>query len=530
MGGCVSLLEPLVALHTVGTSFFQLAQTLLVYNRTLELSGGLSDNDTDAAHDQAQTLSMRFFLLQNIIITVCALLSMVPTTRLAVLYGERARLLCPLLGSLLGMGALLAVLLLRLPLEVLYAGAALHGLSGGSPGFWSAVVALASLQSDRGRRTLKINTVDFCAGAAGVLGGLLSGYVYRLGVGGQAGQGEQSGVVLVATAMALVATSILYSTFLLSYPQHHPPPLRKQTDNPHHPPSSSPPQKVDNPRQALLPKHPPSPPPSPQKVDNPRQALLPKHPPSPPPPPQKVDNPRQALLPKHPPSPPPQHADNNSHQPPLLLLHRQSPGRHPSSSPRAAVVLVALALVLYAVGMHGAESTLTLYVLKPPLSWDSVWAGYGSAATHAMYLSSFLGVLLLSPLLDDTALVLLGVVSNCTGMAIMAFATRSWLYFMARAVMMFSCVPMPTLKAQLSKILDAQQYGCVFGWLQLALSVSNVMSTAVFTLLYPLSLAGGNTGLCFLLSSAVSYSSVIPVLYLNSRSIRHPYVPLWGDE
>lgn len=323
MGGFVSLLEPLVVLHTVGTSFFEMAQTLVVYNRTLELSDGQSD--------AAQALSMRFFLFQSIILTSCALLSMVPTNRLAARCGDRARLLCPQMGSVLGMGFLLVVLLLRLPLEVLYVGAALHGLSGGAPGFWSGVVALASLQSDRGRRTLKINTVDFCRGAAGVVGGLLSGYVYRLG---------QCGVALVVTAMFLVATSILYSTFLLSFPPRPPPPA-------------------------------------------------------------------EDLRP---------------------LLGQQSPGSQPS--PRAAVVSVAAALVLFDVGMYGAESVLALYVLKPPLSWDSVWAGYGSAATQAMYLSSFLAVLALSSRLEDTALILLGIVSNCTGMAIMAFATHSWVYFM----------------------------------------------------------------------------------------------------
>ena len=325
MGGYVSLVEPLVVLHTVSTSFFGMALTLVVYSRSLELCGGQSD--------AAQALSMRFFLFQGIVTTFCALLSIAPLTRLAERGGGRVRLLCPQLGSVLSMGFLLALLLLRLPLEVLYVGAALHGLSGGSPGFWSGVVALASLQANRGRRTLKLNTVDFCAGAAGVVSGLLSGHVYSLG---------QSGVALVGTAMFLGTTSILYSTFLLSFPEH--------------------------------------PPPS-----------------------------REDLLP---------------------LLHRQSTG---VQSPRVAVALVMAALVLFDVGMSGAEDVLSLYVLKPPLSWDSVWAGYGSAATQATYLSSFLGVLVLSPRLGDTTLILLGIVSNCTGMAIMAFATHSWVYFMGES-------------------------------------------------------------------------------------------------
>lgn len=331
MGGYVSLVEPLVVLHGVGTSFFEMALTLTVYNRSLENSGGQSDG--------AQALSMRFTLLQSVVLTLGALLSAAPLTHLAQRWGERVRLLCPLLGSVLGMGFLLALLLLpRLPLEVLYAGAALHGLSGGTPGFWSGVAALASLQSNRGRRTLKLNTVDFCAGAAGVLGGLLSGYVYRLG---------QCGLALVGTAMVLTAASMLYSACLLSFPQRPPPPLA-----------------------------------------------------------DRLQEQRQPLL-QHP--------------------------RPSAPSPRVALAAAMAALVLFDLGMYGAESVLSLYVLKPPLSWNSVWAGYGSAATQAMYLSSFLGVLVLSPHLDDTALILMGIVSNCTGMAIMAFATQSWVYFLGEA-------------------------------------------------------------------------------------------------
>lgn len=333
MGGYVSLVEPLVVLHGMGTSFFEMALTLTVYNRSLEQSGGHSD--------AAQALSMRFTLLQSVVLTLCAMLSAVPLTQLARRWGERMRLLCPLLGSVLGMGSLLALLLLpQLPLEVLYAGTALHGLSGGTPGFWSGVAALASLQSNRGRRTLKLNTVDFCAGAAGVLGGLLSGYVYRLG---------QCGLALVGTAMLLITASVLYSACFLSFPLSPPPPL---TD------------------------------------------------------------------------------DLQQQQQPLL---QHLGPRIPSSSPRVALAAVLTALVLFDLGMFGAESVLSLYVLKPPLGWDSVWAGYGSAATQAMYLSSFLGVLVLSPRLDDTALILMGIVSNCTGMAIMAFATQSWVYFLGEA-------------------------------------------------------------------------------------------------
>ncbi|XP_051531568.1 thymic stromal cotransporter homolog isoform X2 [Myxocyprinus asiaticus] len=187
---------------------------------------------------------------------------------------------------------------------------------------------------------------------------------------------------------------------------------------------------------------------------------------------------------------------------------------------RVSVGMLMVAMMVFIVGMVGAENVLQLYVLKPPLSWDSVWAGYGRAATSAMYLSSFLGVLTLFSVMGDTALTLLGIVSNCTGMAIMAFAIESWVYFLARAIMMFACVPMPTLRAMLSKNLHPQQYGRVFGLLQLVLAVSDLLSNVFFTTIYPLTL-GWYSGFCFLLSGAISYISAIPILYLSGRGLRH---------
>lgn len=168
--------------------------------------------------------------------------------------------------------------------------------------------------------------MDLCVGIAGVLGGLLSGYVYQLG---------HQGLVLVMTAMLFSAASFFYVVFLLSN-------LRQKHDE--------------------------------------KEQLLPRG--------ERMD--------------------------------------------KVAVGLLMSAIVIFDLGMIGAEDVLTLYVLKPPLSWDSVWAGYGSAATNGMYLSSFLGVLVLSGMLGDVALSLLGIVSNCTGMAIMAFTVESWVYFMGK--------------------------------------------------------------------------------------------------
>uniref|UniRef100_A0A671NFD3 Thymic stromal cotransporter homolog n=1 Tax=Sinocyclocheilus anshuiensis TaxID=1608454 RepID=A0A671NFD3_9TELE len=384
MGAILTLVEPVVVINKLGTSFFDMALTQTVYNQSLKATAGNSD--------RAQALSSRFILIQSVLSSVAAMLSIIPLSRMADRHGPKVFLVASQMGSVLGMFTLVIFMYCEVPLEFLYLGSLLHGLSGGGPMFWAGVAALASLSSEQGKRTLKLNIVDFCFGVAGVVGGLLSGYLYQMGPS-----------VLLLTAILVSVVALLYSVFAL-------------TDS------------------------------------------------------------RRSL----------------------------------SES------MLMSAMMLFILGMVGAENVLQLYLLKPPLSWDSIWAGYGRAATSAMYLSSFIGVLGLFKVLGDTALTLLGIVSNCTEMAIMAFTVESWVYFLARGIMMFACVPMPTLRAMLSKNLHPQQYGRVSGLLQLVLAVTDVLSNVFFTSIYPLTL-GWFSGFCFLLSCAISYISAVPIMYVNLK-------------
>ncbi|XP_056591271.1 thymic stromal cotransporter homolog [Triplophysa dalaica] len=406
MGIIMTLVEPVVVINKLGTSFFEMALTQTIYNHSLKTTAGDSD--------RAQTLSSRFLLIQSVVSSVAALLSIIPLSRIADHHGPKVFVVASQMGSVLGMFMLLIFMYSEVPLEFLYLGSLLHGLSGGGPMFWAGVAALAALSSEKGKRTLKLNIVDFCFGVAGVVGGLLSGYLYQIGPS-----------VLLSIAILVSVVALLYSVFLLSDVR----------------------------------------------------------------------------------------CSESESEP--LLPESESVNR----MDKISVGILMVAMMVFMVGMIGAENVLQLYVLKPPLSWNSVWAGYGRAATSAMYLSSFLGVLILFNVLGDTALTLVGIVSNCAGMAIMGFAIESWVYFLARGIMMFACVPMPTLRAMLSKNLHPQQYGRVFGLLQLVLAVTELLSNVFFTSIYPLTLSWF-AGFCFLLSSGISYMSTVPILYLNGR-IRH---------
>ncbi|XP_058870300.1 thymic stromal cotransporter protein-like isoform X1 [Acipenser ruthenus] len=426
MGGFLTLVEPVVILNSIGSSFYDTALTLAIYSRCNETSGGQSD--------EAQTLSSDFFRVYSSLGSLVSLLSTVPLGRLADRRGQKVLLVVPQLGSILGKSFLLFLILYRLPLYVLYVGVCLHGICGGSPAYWSGVISLAAMRSGPRSRSMRLNSVDFVSGVAGIIGSLISGYVYRVKV-----SDGQTGVLLIFVSLLVCGAGLFYSAFILNYP---------------------------------------------------------------------------AI------------AEREEGNPGCLALGDSS---ERGEMDRGAVALLFAAMILFVLGMSGAEKVICLFVLKPPLSWDSVWVGYGQAATNMMYLTSFAGVLLLSRWLSDPALILLGIVSNCTGMAIMAFAQHSWVYFTARGIMMFACIPMPTIRSQLSKLMDAQSYGRIFGWLQSSLAVTDVLSTFLFTGVYPLTL-DWYSGFCFLLSALVSYLSAVPILYLNYRRERCGYSRLSGTD
>ncbi|KAJ8277471.1 hypothetical protein GJAV_G00075510 [Gymnothorax javanicus] len=414
MEAFLTLVEPVVVINTVGTSFYDTALTLSVYNRALEWAGGQSD--------QAQALSSHFMLLNNCLVSLLSLASTAYLGWLADRRGPRFMLVVPQIGFIIRLGLLLTFVLLRLPLTVLYAGSAIYGLCGGWPAYWGGLTSIAALSSGQEGRSVKLNAVDFCSGVAGVVGSLVSGYLYQLG---------QAGVPLIIMSMAICFVALIYSAFLLSYPTQ----LEQEG------------------------------------------------------------------------------------------ITQAAPSYEQLWTDWKAVVALFITMAFFDLGMSGAETVLTLYVLKPPLSWDSIWVGYGHATTSAMYLTSFLGVLVLSRSLGDTALILLGIVSNCTGMAILAFATQNWVYFFARGIMMFACIPMPTIRAKLSKILDARLYGRVFGWLQSTLALTSALSGVLFNSIYPLTLQW-YSGFSFLLSCAISYISVLPILYLTWRGHSQGYSPI----
>lgn len=83
-------------------------------------------------------------------------------------------------------------------------------------------------------------------------------------------------------------------------------------------------------------------------------------------------------------------------------------------------------------------------------------------------------------------------------------------------MMLFSCIPLPTIRAQLSKQIDEASYGSVFAWLQTAMAVTDVIATLTYNSLY-IAFLEWYSGFSLLLAAAVCWLSTLPVVVYSYR-------------
>ncbi|OCU00739.1 hypothetical protein XELAEV_18006518mg [Xenopus laevis] len=123
------------------------------------------------------------------------------------------------------------------------------------------------------------------------------------------------------------------------------------------------------------------------------------------------------------------------------------------------LISIFISVILYNIAAGGAEDVINVFVLKEPLSWGPVDVGYGNAATYINYITSFLGVYAFSKCVGDLGLIIIGMVSFSCGILIMAFVQRTYMYYVARAVMLFSLIPTPIIRSLISKHVQEASYG-----------------------------------------------------------------------
>ncbi|KAM6170255.1 solute carrier family 46 member 2 [Rhynchocyon petersi] len=191
-----------------------------------------------------------------------------------------------------------------------------------------------------------------------------------------------------------------------------------------------------------------------------------------------------------------------------VVGHTPSPGK--AKPPKTIIALLFVGAILYDLAVVGTVDVMPLFVLREPLSWNQVQVGYGMAAGYTIFITSFLGVLFFSRCFRDTTMITIGMVSFGSGALLMAFVKKTYMFYIARAVMLFALIPITTIRSAMSKLIKGSSYGKVFVILQLSLALTGVVTSVVYNEIYQLSMEKF-VGTCFVLSSFLSFLAIIPI-------------------
>ncbi|XP_026564717.1 solute carrier family 46 member 3 [Pseudonaja textilis] len=173
-----------------------------------------------------------------------------------------------------------------------------------------------------------------------------------------------------------------------------------------------------------------------------------------------------------------------------------------SSSLRKRILIILLLCVFmtYLFTVYGGLSLYVLYELNAPLCWNAIYIGYGSAVSTSVSVTGFLGIVFLSHYLRDSYLVFIGIFSYMGGSIMAAFANTTLLMMLVRIPSMLLFVPIPVIRAMLSKIVLPNEQGALFACIACLEVVTGTISTAVFNTIYAMTVAWF-PGFSFLLSA-----------------------------
>lgn len=297
-------------------------------------------------------------------------------------------------------------------------------------------MALGSLGSSEGRRSLRLILIDLILGLAGFCGSMVSGHLFKQMVGH-----SRQGLVLTACSVSCASCALFYSLLVLKVPE-----------------SMAKPSKTADTVSGTVGTY---------------RTLDP-------------DQPASQSVVGHPPA----------------------PGK---ARPRKTIIaLLFVGAIIYDLAVVGTVDVIPLFVLREPLSWNQVQVGYGMAAGYTIFITSFLGVLVFSRCFRDTTMIMIGMVSFGSGALLLAFVKETYMFYIARAAMLFALIPITTIRSAMSKLIKGSSYGKVFVILQLSLALTGVVTSTVYNEIYQLTMEKF-VGTCFALSSFLSFLAIIPI-------------------
>ncbi|XP_067864644.1 proton-coupled folate transporter isoform X2 [Heptranchias perlo] len=165
-----------------------------------------------------------------------------------------------------------------------------------------------------------------------------------------------------------------------------------------------------------------------------------------------------------------------------LYSSRREPGR------RHRLWLYALSLFVVVTVHFGVKDVLVLFELSSPLCWGSDLIGYGMAVEHLTYLTSLLGLKMMQRCVEDSWIAEIGLVSNMAGLVVFSVAVTSPLMFTGYGLRFLAMATTPVIRAKLSKLAEVTEQGALFASVACVESACSLVSTAVFSSLYPATL------------------------------------------
>nr|XP_032811258.1 solute carrier family 46 member 3-like isoform X1 [Petromyzon marinus] len=186
-------------------------------------------------------------------------------------------------------------------------------------------------------------------------------------------------------------------------------------------------------------------------------------------------------------------------------------------SKRWRLALLLVAFTFYLLAEIGGSLPVSLFEMKAPLCWDALLLGYGSAVGFAIFITSFVGVTVLSRCLSDPPIALIGISTFTVGMAMICGVQTTLMMFLVRLPLMFTIMPVAVMRSMMSKTVLPSEQGTLFSLVGSLELLAGIVGSVVFNNVYAVTV-GWFACLVFLLSSAVA---VIPFLILSV---------LWCDE
>ncbi|XP_076876272.1 lysosomal proton-coupled steroid conjugate and bile acid symporter SLC46A3 [Brachyhypopomus gauderio] len=179
------------------------------------------------------------------------------------------------------------------------------------------------------------------------------------------------------------------------------------------------------------------------------------------------------------------------------------------------VVLLIATFCSFSFAYFGGLSVVTLYELNEPLCWSEILIGYGSALSTAVFVTSFVGVAVLSRCLPSLAVIFIGMVSVCLSMVMMAFAKTTLMMFLVRLPMLLAIMPFPIMRSMMSKVVSKSEQGALFACLAFSDNLSTNVASAAFSSIYGSTVAWF-PGFTFLLAAGLC---LIPLGLLGALRI-----------